>query len=212
MPSIYLLTSSFRKRPPEAKGALFSPQNAAQPVSCGRGQGRALPRNPSATGSPGTHPRGPLFPRSGTHLGPGCLPGGSVSVWPASLCTTAGYVTVSLLLCSLRTTARPVLDKRTAVTEQRRNPPGHSLTAVSHRPEASRSRERDRPAPRDSLAVGTSLSSHVCLPEASDELALALAHILHLLKRKSVSVPSEENPGRTQWFLPSLKNQREPPS
>lgn len=146
------------------------------------------------------------------HPGPSCLPGGSVSVWPAFLCTTAGYVTVSLLLCSFRTTARPVLDKRTAVTEERTNAPGHLLAAVSDRPEASRLRERDQPAPRDSLAVGTPLSSHVCPPEASDELALALTHILHLLKRKNLRVPSEENPLCIQGLLPFLKNQRKPPS
>lgn len=80
------------------------------------------------------------------------------------------------------------------MTEERRNPPGHLLTAVSDRPETSRWRERDQPAPRDSLAVGTPLSSHVCPPEARDELALALTHILHLLRRKNLRVPFEENP------------------
>lgn len=52
--------------------------------------------------------------------GPACLPGGSVSFWSAFLCTMAGYVIVSLLLCSFRTTDRPVLDMRTVLRREKK--------------------------------------------------------------------------------------------
>ena len=75
--------------------------------------------------------RGPGIPKSwhtsdghtwNTHRGPprACLPWGSLSFWSALLCTMAGYVMVSLLLCSFRTTDRPVLDMRTVVRRERK--------------------------------------------------------------------------------------------
>lgn len=119
---------------------------------CSPAQDWALPKIPSATGRHTAETRGTedhcsqglghtrqscLRNMAKGHPGLRCLPGGSVSSWPAFLCTMAGYVMVSLLLCSFRTTALPVLDKRTAVTEERRNLPGHLLIAVQHWPEAS---------------------------------------------------------------------------
>ena len=77
--------------------------------------------------------RGPGIPKSWrasdghtwkAHGGPPrtCLPWASVPFWSAPLCTMAGYVMVSLLLCSFRTTDRPVLDMRTVVRRERKKP------------------------------------------------------------------------------------------
>ena len=99
-----------------------------------------------------------VFPKFETHLmatcetcprtsqGPAYLPRGSVSFWSAFLCTMAGYVMVSLLLCSFRTTDRPVLCMRTVVIEERKTSTRHWVTAVSDGPEASGERERQEPS------------------------------------------------------------------
>lgn len=133
-----------QKSPCSAHRALS--HNAAQLISCERPGLDTLTRIPSSPKRPGhrsaagppqardweTGHRGPSIPKvweiwwpcmHGKHgWGPpsACLPRGSVSFWPAFLCTMAGYVIVSLLLCSFRTTDRPVLDMRTVVIEKRK--------------------------------------------------------------------------------------------
>ena len=70
-----------------------------------------------------------------THQGPprACLPWGSVSFWSALLCTMAGYVMVSLLLCSFRTTDRPVLDMRTIVRREKKKNPNNVKSKIWHK-------------------------------------------------------------------------------
>lgn len=121
--------------------------------------------------------------RPRTMQGPACLPGGSESFRSAFLCTIAGYATVSLLLCSFRITDRPVLRVRTIGSEKRKSPTGHLVTAVILWPEVPHlGKGKARAA--YSLAMGTSLSSHMGLPEGSSESAPALTDIFYLLKKR----------------------------
>lgn len=145
------------------------PPPAHQAHSWARAQRTAVPK---VWATPGGHTRQPRLRYMARAAQGGCLPGGSVSSWPACLCTTAGYVMVSLLLCSFRTTARPVLDKRTAVTEEKRSPPGHVLTAVRDWPEASRLRKGTGQRPETHLQWGHRLAVMCVLQKQEMSLLL----------------------------------------
>lgn len=90
--------------------------------------------------------------------GPACLPRDSVSFWSPFLCTMAGYVIVSLLLCSFRTIDRPVLDMKTVVVKERKCVAGHLLTAVSDWPEVSHLKKGKGKSPNTHLQWGHRLA------------------------------------------------------
>lgn len=199
MPSIYFLISSFRKWPPEARGALFKMQPSP---------GLGTPQDPLRhwqAHSWDTWHRGSLFPRSGTHptvmpeehgQGP---PRAPLLTWwlcvlLASFPVHHGWIRdgqFAVVLLSDNCSPGPRQEDSCDWGEEE---PTRTFTdSCAALARGLLLEERDRPALWDSLAVGTSLSSHVWPPEASNKLALAITDSLHLLKRKNYRVAFEEN-------------------